>query len=429
MYFIYCRGRSEVKKMKKELLLMALGLSLQSFLPKIEGVAKEEKEEEMIQVIVECSMADEEEEKIKELGVVKYTLPMIDAYVVELPKKHMKFLRHLHGVKQITRDNHVTAQMDIARKAVGAEQVQGKGYRGSGIGVAVLDSGIFPHDDLHYHRNRIVAFKDFVNGHQQPYDDHYHGTHVAGIIGGDGYRSNGKYRGIAPACNLIGIKILDEKGKGNTSDVLAGIQWMIDHRQQYNIRVANLSIGTDPEEGEESPLIKAVNAAWDAGIVVVVAAGNNGPKPQSVTIPGIGRKVITVGASDDQNTVQIHGDTITDYSGRGPTKACIKKPDVVAPGSNIMSCDSNKEYIPSSTVNYFTFNGNTGYRKSSGTSMSTPMISGAIALLLERNPKLTPNEVKARLKNATMDLNYPQSQQGWGLIQVEKLVLGGEGNV
>ncbi|NMA82940.1 MAG: S8 family peptidase [Epulopiscium sp.] len=314
--------------------------------------------------------------------------------------------------------------MDTAREAVGVEQVQRRGYKGTGIGVAVLDSGIYPHDDFTYQRNRIVAFKDFLHGYQMPYDDHYHGTHVAGIIGGDGYRSNGKYRGIAPGCHLIGVKILDEKGKGNTSDVLAGIQWVIDNKQRYNIRIANLSIGTDPKEGEDSPLVKAVHAAWDAGIIVVVAAGNNGPNPQSITVPGVGRKVITVGASDDHDTVQIHGDTITDYSGRGPTKACIKKPDVVAPGSKIMSCDTRKEYVPSS-VTASAFNGNSGYRESSGTSMSTPIVTGAIALLLERYPRLTPNDVKLRLKQGTADLTYPQAQQGWGLIQIQKLILGG----
>ena len=413
--------------MKKDLLFMTLALSLPSISQKVDGKNTEE-EEEMIQVIVECSMDDKEEEKIKNLGTVKYTLPIIDSYVVELPRKHMRYLQHVKGIKQITKDNHVTAQMDVARKAIDVERVQKEGYHASGIGVAILDSGIFPHDDFRYYNNRIIAFKDFVNGYQSPYDDHYHGTHVAGIIGGNGYRSNGKYRGIAPRCNLIGIKVLDNQGKGNTSDVLAGIQWMIDHKKQYNIRVANLSIGTDPIEGEEALLVKAVNAAWDAGIVVVVAAGNNGPKPQSITIPGIGRKVITVGASDDNNTVEIHGDTITDYSGRGPTKACIQKPDVVAPGSNIMSCDSNREYIPNKNT-YASMNKNVGYRKSSGTSMSTPMVAGAIALLLERYPQLTPNEVKMKLKNATTNLKYHQSQQGWGLIHVGKLVLGGEENV
>ncbi|HHW67603.1 S8 family peptidase [Defluviitalea raffinosedens] len=314
--------------------------------------------------------------------------------------------------------------MNIAREVIHADWAHQRGYSGRGIGVAVLDSGIYPHEDFMHPRNRIIAFKDFVNGYEKPYDDNGHGTHVAGIIGGDGTKSNGQYKGIAPACNLIGIKILDEKGNGSTSNVLAGIQWMIDNKDRYNIRVANLSIGSPDREGENDPLVKAVNAAWDAGIVTLVAAGNDGPRKQSITSPGVSRKVITVGASDDQKSVDIHGDIISDYSGRGPTKACIKKPDVVAPGSDIMSCASDTKYIPEDgqdPANSLT----TYYVKKSGTSMATPMVSGALALFLERYPYVTPNDLKLRLKSCTNDLKFPQEQQGWGLIDIQKL-FGGE---
>ncbi len=141
------------------------------------------------------------------------------------------------------------------------------------------------------------------------------------------------YRGVAPGSHIIACKVLDEKGRGNAAEVLAGLQWVIDNRKQYNIRIVNLSVGT-MDIGDKDPLVKAVEAVWDLGICVVIAAGNNGPDAGSITSPGISRKVITVGASDDGNSVEIWGSTLQNYSGRGPTSECIIKPDVLAPGAD-----------------------------------------------------------------------------------------------
>lgn len=377
-------------------------------------------DDETVQVIVECNTDDEEECQICKMGKVKYELPMIHSYVLEVPKNNINKLQELKGVRRVQEDSHITAQMNVARQVIKADWAQIRGYTGRGVGVAILDSGIYPHDDFISPRNRIVAFKDFVNNYEEPYDDNGHGTHVSGIIGGNGTMSEGKYIGIAPGCNLIGIKILDHKGNGSTSNVLAGIQWMIDNKDRYNIRIANLSIGSPDKEGENDPMVKAVNAAWDAGIITLVAAGNDGPRSNSITSPGVSRRIITVGASDDQKSVDIHGDIVSNYSGRGPTKACIKKPDVVAPGSNIMSCASNTNYIPNSQGN--SKEGlSTYYVKKSGTSMATPMVSGALVLFIERNPHIMPNDLKLYLKECTNDLAFPQEQQGWGLIDIQKL--------
>ena len=192
---------------------------------------------------------------------------------------------------------------------------------GYGVGVAIVDTGICLHKDFTEGGNRVVAFKDFINGKKEPYDDNGHGTHVAGIIGGNGYSSKGKYIGIAPACNFIIIKVLDHRGDGNISDVLAGLQWIIDNRKKYNIRVVNISVGTSAKDtmDENSLLVQGVNAVWDSEIIVVVAAGNNGPGPMSISTPGISRKVITVGSSDDNVSVELFGSKSKDYSGRGPT--------------------------------------------------------------------------------------------------------------
>ncbi len=226
--------------------------------------------------------------------------------------------------------------------------------------------------------------------------------------------------GIAPESNIVAIKILDEDGKGNSADVLAGLQWIVDNKELYNIRVANLSIGTQ-DIGTKDPLVKAVEAAWDAGIVMIIAAGNNGPDFNTVTSPGISRKVITVGASDDNKSVKIWGDTLENFSGRGPTSECIIKPDVIAPGSDIISCLTNTFPITTAEEKKYKIVSEC-YMQMSGTSMSTPIVSGAIAILLEKYPNLTPNEVKLKLKKSTINLNYSQNQQGWGLIDIGKFI-------
>lgn len=284
-------------------------------------------------------------------------------------------------------------------------------YTGKNIGIAVLDTGIFPHIDFTYPQNRIFAFRDFVNRQKRPYDDNGHGTHICGICSGNGYYSKRKYAGIAPCSHLIVGKILDREGNGNISSILDAIRWVIDTKDFYNTRILNISVGTESNEdvSEDSILVRGVNEAWDAGLVVVAAAGNNGPAPMSVTAPGISRKIITVGAADDYKHIYIKGKKISNYSGRGPTQECIQKPDVVAPGSNIVSCSNQINKGP-------------GYTERSGTSMATPIVTGAIALLLEKYPSMTNKDVKLRLRSSCDDLGLPQSQQGWGMVNLNRLL-------
>jgi serine protease AprX len=243
---------------------------------------------------------------------------------------------------------------------------------------------------------------------------------VAGIIGGNGFSSKGKYIGVAPECNLIGVKVLDHRGDGNISDVLAGLQWIMDNRKKYNIRIVNISVGTSSKDNldENSLLVQGVNAVWDRGIIVVVAAGNNGPGPMSISTPGISRKVITVGSSDDNIVVEVYGSGKSkDYSGRGPTPFCIKKPDIVAPGSNIISCNiSRYSTRPKSSDSPMM------YTVKSGTSMATPVVSGSIALLLGAHPELSNREVKLRLRGCAVDLGQHWEKQGWGLLNIRKLL-------
>lgn len=279
------------------------------------------------------------------------------------------------------------------------------GYTGRGVGVAVLDTGIYPHQDFD---SRVIAFMDMVQKRRQPYDDNGHGTHISGIIGGSGLASDGRFQGVAPGCNLISVKVLDHKGNGYASDVLAGLRWIRENKEKYGIRIVNISVGSFTKKGmsENSALVKGVNAAWDDGLVVVVAAGNNGPGKMTITTPGISRKVITVGCSDDHKEVDVMGNKMVDYSGRGPTVACVCKPDMVAPGSSVISCANERGQ----------------YSTKSGTSMSTPLVTGTIALLLEKNPKMTNVDVKLHLRKRAVDLGLPRNQQGWGVLDVKELL-------
>jgi len=337
-------------------------------------------------------------------GKIKYELPFIGAIAAEIPTKSIAQVAQHHKVEYVHDDAKVFKCMDIATLAVGSELVNEAGYSGEGIGVAVLDTGVFPHDDLVKPTNRIVAFKDFINDRSRPYDDDGHGTHVAGIIAGNGY-ANSKYKGIAPEANIIGVKVLDETGSGDTSDILAGLQWVIDNQDKYNIKVISMSLGSAADSSSrQDALARGVNSAVQQGITVVVSAGNSGPTKQSITSPGIAQSAITVGAVDDNRTPSVSDDFIADFSSRGPTIDGLSKPDVVAPGVDIHSL-SNK--------------GSSSYVSHSGTSMAAPIVSGAAALLYEKEPNLTPSQVKSRIVGSAIPIDRNRYAQGAGILNVK----------
>jgi len=253
------------------------------------------------------------------------------------------------------------------------DTLQGK-CAGQGITAAVLDTGISLHPDFD---RRIKAFQDFVNGKQMIYDDCSHGTHVAGILAGSGKISGYVYSGMAPACDLCIVKVLDDKGNGSVEQLLKGIEWILQNRWRYRIRLVNLSMGMVSGEAahREAELIRAVEHLWDEGLIVVVSAGNTGPEEGSVAVPGNSGKVITVGAQGSL------------FSGRGPTKDLLQKPDLTAPGTHVISCNGN-----------YTTKRSAAYIAKTGTSMATPVVTGAIALLLSKYPDLDNSEVKNRLR-------------------------------
>ena len=215
-----------------------------------------------IQLILECNISKEKQILLNEIATLKYSLPAINSYVIELYEKDLPKLENIDGFKAVYTNTKITAQMDKAKKLLNCDLSQTNGLTGKGITIAFLDTGIAPIKDFVIPSNRIILFKDFVNNKKDPYDDNGHGTHVTGICSGNGILSKGKYKGIAPLSNIISIKILNNTGNGNSSDVLAGIQWVIDNAKKYNIKILNLSIGTEPQISDD-PLVKAVDYAWD----------------------------------------------------------------------------------------------------------------------------------------------------------------------
>ncbi|NDD27014.1 MAG: peptidase S8 [Proteobacteria bacterium] len=296
--------------------------------------------------------------------------------------------------------------VDPSRVVIGANKVWAQGYTGKGIGVAVVDSGIHPHPDL---QDKIVGWVDIADGKAKPYDKFGHGTHVAGDIAGTGARSAGRFRGIAPDANLIGVRIT------TVAEAIKALQWCIDNKEQYNIRVVNMSLGDFATRSyKDDPWAQAAEKAVQAGITVIVAAGNEGPDAGTVSTPGTDPKVITVGAVDDKHTVERVDDTMAPFSSRGPTSTDgLSKPDVTAPGVAIFSTLSPGATLDVPELPHV----GKDYIAISGTSMATPLVSGLVADLLQANPSLTPEDVKTVLQ-ASADRYLPDgtNSQGYGMV-------------
>lgn len=213
--------------------------------------------------------------------------------------------------------------------------------------------------------------------------------------------------GVAPDANIIGVKVLNQDGGGSISDVIAGIQWTIENRERYNIKVMTMSLGTKAKTSyRQDPLCQAVSAAVSAGITVVTAAGNNGPKEATINSPAISPSVIAVGACDDRKAKEASKVTIAEFSSRGPTVDGITKPDILAPGVSIHSLSHE----------------GSGYTSLSGTSMATPIVAGCAALLYEKNPQALPNQVKDTIVGNALQLGLSPDVQGAGLLDIKKIV-------
>jgi serine protease AprX len=345
----------------------------------------------------------------------------VNGLLVNLPVGRLVDLAADPNVKYISLDRPVRPSLDNATPAVAGDLAQGYGYSGRGVGVAVLDSGITPGDDLRGRGllgnllPRVIYSESFIGGGTA--DRNGHGTHIAGIIGGNGADSNGNgftktFRGVAPDVHLINLRVLDEQARSTDSIVIKAIERAIQLRGVLNIRVMNLSLGRPVVESYRTdPLCQAVEAAWRSGIVVVVSGGNLGRNYAAgtngygtITSPGNDPYVITVGAMKTMGTPTRNDDAIASYSSKGPTFIDhIAKPDIVAPGNRVISSRAAGILAPptANVPNQYYMARGTGvssdYVMFSGTSMAAGVVSGAVALLLEKTPSLTPDQVKARL--------------------------------
>lgn len=300
--------------------------------------------------------------------------------------------------------------MQRVRKQI---EVPDESGRERGVTVAVLDSGIGTHPDL---VGKLLCFRDFVNNRKLIYDDNGHGTHVCGIICGSGKMSEGSIRGVAPASKLVVGKVLDEYGGGSADIMLAALQWILDVYEKYRIRVLNVSVGIGNLECMEQrgKLQERIEALWDNGIVVVCAAGNKGPKSGSISSLGGMGKVISVGCHD--GTYCRNNPTRCEtYSGRGNAFSNIRKPDLVAPGTDIVSCNGDFKWRYDKSKS--------PYIAKSGTSMATPIVTGAVALALQKFPDMTNEELKQKITMTATDLQEPWNKQGWGMVNVRRLLM------
>jgi serine protease AprX len=286
---------------------------------------------------------------------------------------------------------------DAFLQETGSTQLAASGDTGQGVTVAVLDTGI---DNLPDFAGRLLGGVDLTSGNN-PYRDGYgHGTFVAGLIAGNGASSNGQYSGEAPGASLVSVKVAGADGTTRLGTLISGLQWVADNQGTYNIKVVNFSLGVRPSKSTmNNPLDQAVEAVWNAGVVVVAAAGNAGPFNGTILSPGDDPLVITVGALDDMATSSVSDDEMNDFSSVGPTTPDgWVKPDLVTSGRSVVSLAAPGSAIynnyPSGRVGGANFAG-------SGTSFSTAITSGAAALVLADNPGLSPNQVKARLLGTT----------------------------
>ncbi|NHN30815.1 S8 family peptidase [Paenibacillus agricola] len=353
---------------------------------------------------------------------IKWRIPLLNCVASKITVNCLRRMCSWKGIRKIYLDGIKKTSLYIATPSIGSTAIKRqKGLAGKGINIAIIDTGVFPHPDLTRPVNRIVAFKDWVNRRKRTYDDNGHGTHIAGDAAGNGWMSKGKYRGPAPAAGIVGVKVLDREGSGYDSTIIKGIEWCITNRKRLRLRILSMSFGGSVNSScVDDPLCQAVEKAVRAGLTVVIAAGNNGPRRNTIESPGNNPSAITVGAVDDRRSIAQADDRIAWYSSRGPTLGGRTKPDLVAPGETIISLRAPGSKLDRELSHLRV---GKGYFTLSGTSISTPIVSGAAAQLLQSNPALSPIQVKTILKKNAFSLRLGANTEGSGEINMRFLGL------
>ena len=328
----------------------------------------------------------------------------INSFRVLVSKSEMSFLSNMSQVKFISSVASASMMMNIAKDILQTNDSQ---LSGRGQSVAIIDTGISLHPDFCFGKKRIVYFKDFISSKVEPYDDNGHGTFVAGVCAGNGAMSGGKYSGIAPSANIVSLKALNNLGEASADKILSAMEWVYNNHREYNIKVVCMSFGSEPL-GYNDPIMSGAEALWREGIVVVAAAGNSGPEYQTIKSPGVSSKIITVGGFNDNRVNDKNFNPqffeMAKFSSRGPAFQ-RHKPDLVAPGVDIISCWNKDLYV-----------------KLSGTSVATPMIAGASLLLFEKNPMLTPNEIKRLILSSCSPITFNRNYEGFGYPKLSKIL-------
>lgn len=321
---------------------------------------------------------------------------LINAKAMRIQVADIDALSEQDDIEYIWADLPVHTCLNTSVPLINVPAIWDKGYRGQGVKLAVIDTGIDPkHPDF---TGRIAGRKNFTEGSDD--DENGHGTHVASIAVGDGRASGGLYRGVAPEAELYIAKVLDANGNGQMSEVMAAIEWAVDQ----GVQVINLSLGGDVScDGTDALSTLCDAAVAQAGVVLCVAAGNSGPNGQTVGSPGCAKQVITVGASTD-------GDAVAQFSSRGPTLDGRIKPDLLLPGVGIIAAQATGTQLGAVIQ--------PGYISLEGTSMATPHVAGGVCLFLQARPELTPAQVKRILRNTAVDLLKPANAQGAGRVDL-----------
>lgn len=356
----------------------------------------------------DCIIRAQDCERLKKVLIHK-KIPILNEYLfinsfrVKLTKREIDLFSNLSQVKFISHVATASTLMKVSKKILGSDNLQ---LSGKGIGVAFIDTGIIKHSDFCIGQERIKFFKDFVADKNSPYDDNGHGTFVAGVCAGNGALSGGQFSGVAPKADIISLKALNALGEASADKILNAMEWVYENHKQFNIKVVCMSFGSEPL-GFNDPIMAGAEALWNEGLVVVAAAGNSGPEFQTIKSPGVSSQVITVGGFNDNrlssSTFDEHFFEVAEFSSRGPAFRRFK-PDLVAPSVDIISCGVN---LP--------------YTSLSGTSVATPMIAGCSALLLEKKPSLTPNQVKKLLLSCCKPISLNKNLEGLGYPDLKKL--------
>lgn len=327
-------------------------------------------------------------------------LPIINGFAFLTKYKNVKDIARLKCVTHIASVSNVCSLVYNAKKSIGVETLPIGKYNNHSC--VVIDTGIYPHIDFTLGKNRIIKFVDLINNKDIPYDDNGHGTFVSGVFLGNSITS--KHSGIDNNSNVIVIKALDNTGETSSIKILEAMQWVLDNKEKFNIKVVCMSFGSVPTS-DNDPLMFGAEVLWDNGIVVVSAAGNDGPDFNTIMSPGASKKIITIGSFyiDEKGKY-----AVANFSSRGPAFGYYK-PDILAPGIDIVSTN--------------VFDGVNFYTVMSGTSVSAPIVAGVVSLLLKINPKYTPNEIKYMLLNSCVRIGVDRNSEGYGRLELANLKL------